>query len=234
MINRREFFGLFGWGGASWMASRFHPGKKTMIKKEEERIMAYTAKDFGRLIGMAGFSETLLKNHFTLYQGYVTNTNKSLDLQAQMLKDGKTGTPEYAEIKRRFGWEWNGMRLHELYFGNLGGSAALDPAGKLGVRLATEFGSVQAWEKDFRAAGAMRGIGWVILYLDSASGRLFNSWINEHDTGHPAGCVPLLVMDVFEHAYLTDYEIKKADYIEAFMKVICWHVAEARFSKAKV
>ncbi len=228
MINRREFFGLFGWGGAAWMASRFHPGKKTMIKKEEERIMAYTAKDFGRLIGMAGFSETLLKNHFTLYQGYVTNTNKSLDLQAQMLKDGKTGTPEYAEIKRRFGWEWNGMRLHELYFGNLGGSAALDPAGKLGVRLATEFGSVQAWEKDFRAAGAMRGIGWVILYLDSASGRLFNSWINEHDTGHPAGCVPLLVMDVFEHAFMTDYGLKKADYVEAFFKNIDWAAAAAR------
>ncbi len=227
MAKRREFLGLFGWGGTAWVASRFRfSGNQTVNK--EAKPMAYVAKDFGSLIGMAGFSETLLKNHFTLYQGYVTNTNKSLDLQAQMLKDGKTATPEFAEIKRRLGWEWNGMRLHELYFGNLGGKGGLDPAGKLGTRLAAEFGSIQDWEKDFRAAGAMRGIGWVVLYLDSASGRMFNSWINEHDTGHPAGCAPLLVMDVFEHAYMTDYGLKKADYIEAFFKNVDWAVITAR------
>jgi Fe-Mn family superoxide dismutase len=78
--------------------------------------MAYTAKDYAKLIGMDGFSETLLKNHFTLYQGYVTNTNKVLDTLAQMLKDDKAGTPEFAELKRRVGWEFNGMRLHEYYF----------------------------------------------------------------------------------------------------------------------
>ena len=94
--------------------------------------MAYTAKDYAKLIGMAGFSETLLKNHFTLYQGYVTNTNKVLDALAAMLKEGKAGAPEFAELKRRLGWEFDGMRLHEYYFENLGGKAALDPAGKLG------------------------------------------------------------------------------------------------------
>jgi hypothetical protein len=67
---------------------------------------------------MEGFSETLIKNHFTLYQGYVTNTNKAMEIMAQMLKEGKTATPEFAEIRRRFGWEFNGMRLHELYFEN--------------------------------------------------------------------------------------------------------------------
>lgn len=228
MTKRRDFLGLFGWGGAAWMTSRFRfPGKTTAAKKEEEN-MSYVAKDFGKLIGMEGFSETLLKNHFTLYQGYVTNTNKALDLLSAMLKDGRTGSPEYAEIKRRLGWEWNGMRLHELYFGNLGGKAALNPAGKLGTRLASAFGSVPDWEKDFRAAGAMRGIGWVVLYLDPASGRLFNFWINEHEAGHPAGCTPLLVMDVFEHAFMTDYGLKKADYIGAFFKNIDWAAVEAR------
>jgi len=77
--------------------------------------MSYAAKDYGKLIGIEGFSETLLKNHFTLYQGYVTNTNKVIDTIEQMLKDGKTGIPEYAELKRRLGWEFNGMRLHEYY-----------------------------------------------------------------------------------------------------------------------
>jgi len=190
--------------------------------------MAYEAKDYSKLIGMEGFSETLLKNHFTLYQGYVTNTNKLMDILASMLNEGKIGTPEYAELKRRMGWEFNGMRLHEYYFDNLGGKAAVDKSGKLAKKLAEHFGSYENWEKDFRGTGAIRGIGWVILYQDSVSGKLFNQWINEHDVGHPAGCLPILVMDVFEHAFMTDYGLKRADYIEAFFKNISWAVVEDR------
>lgn len=190
--------------------------------------MAYTANDYNNLIGMEGFSETLLKNHFTLYQGYVTNTNKLLDLLATLLRDGKVGTPEYSELKRRMGFEFNGMRLHEYYFGNLGGKVALDKAGKLGSKLAADFGSYEDWEKDFKGTGTMRGIGWTILYQDSITGKLLNFWINEHETGHPAGCSPILVMDVFEHAFITDYGLKRADYIEAFFKNINWAVVESR------
>ena len=190
--------------------------------------MAYTAKDYGKLIGMAGFSETLLKNHFTLYQGYVNNTNKLLDILAAMLKEGKVGTPEYAELKRRLGWEFDGMRLHEYYFENLGGKTALNKAGKLGQRLAQEFGSYENWEKDFKGVGTMRGIGWVVLYLDSQSDKLINQWINEHDVGHLAGCTPVLIMDVFEHAFMLDYGLKRADYIESFFKNISWEAAESR------
>ncbi len=190
--------------------------------------MAYTAKDYKSLIGMKGFSDTLLNNHFTLYQGYVTNTNKLFDALAVMLKDGKVGTPEYAELKRRLGWEFNGMRLHELYFDNLGSKAPLNKSGKLGKKLAEEFGSYENWEKDFKGTGAMRGIGWTILYQDSLSGKLMNQWINEHDTGHPAGCTPVLVLDVFEHAFMIDYGLKRADYIESFFNNINWGAAEAR------
>lgn len=191
--------------------------------------MPYAARDFGKLIGMEGFSETLLKNHFTLYQGYVANSNKVSDLLLAMPAEGKTGTPEYAELKRRFGWEWNGMRLHELYFGNLGGKGGpLDPGSKLGKAVAAEFGSVEKWEADFRAAGAMRGIGWVVLFQDRESGRLFNQWINEHDAGNLAGAVPVFVMDVFEHAFMIDYGLKRADYIAAFFKNVDWKAAESR------
>jgi Fe-Mn family superoxide dismutase len=190
--------------------------------------MPYAAKDYGKLIGLEGFSETLLKNHFTLYQGYVTNTNKVLDALSAMLAEGKAGTPEYAELKRRLGWEFNGMRLHEYYFENLGGKGALAAGGKLGKALAAEFGSVEKWEADFRAVGAMRGIGWVVLYQDTAGNRLFNQWVNEHDVGHPAGANPVLVMDVFEHAFMTDYGLKRADYIAAFFKNIDWKAVEAR------
>ena len=190
--------------------------------------MSYTAKDYSGLIGMAGFSETLLKNHFTLYQGYVTNTNKVLDALDAMLKEGKTATPEYAELKRRLGWEFNGMRLHEYYFENLGGKSGIDKGGKLAKKLEAVFGSYEMWEKDFRAVGAMRGIGWAVLYQDVVSGALINFWINEHDTGHPAGCVPLLIMDVFEHAFMIDYGLKRADYIESFFKNVNWTAADAR------
>ena len=190
--------------------------------------MAYSAKDYGKLIGMEGFSETLLKNHFTLYQGYVTNTNKVMDTLGEMAKGGKIGTPEYAELKRRLGWEFNGMRLHELYFENLGGKAALNKSGKLGKKLAEDFGSYEAWEADFKGVGSMRGIGWAVLYQDSASGALCNCWINEHDVGHLAGCHPILILDVFEHAFMIDYGLKRPDYIAAFFKNIDWKAAEGR------
>ena len=226
MLRRREFMKLAGIGGATLVSGAAIPSLASII--QEGKTMAYTAKDYAKLIGIPGFSETLLKNHFTLYQGYVTNINKVLDALAQMLKDGKTGAPEYAELKRRLGWEFNGMRLHEYYFENLGGKAGLDKAGKLAKSVAEGFGSIELWERDFRATGAMRGIGWAVLYQDPADGRLMNFWINEHDVSHPAGGRPILVMDVFEHAYMLDYGLKRADYIEAFFKVIDWQAAEAR------
>jgi Fe-Mn family superoxide dismutase len=177
---------------------------------------------------MEGFSETILKNHFTLYQGYVTNTNKLLETVGQMLKDGKTGTPEFAELKRRLGWEFNGMRLHEYYFENLGGKTSPGKSQRLIKELAENFGSYEVWEKDFKATGAMRGIGWVVLYQDQMANKLINFWINEHDVSHPAGCNPLLIMDVFEHAFMLDYGLKRADYIDAFFKNIDWSPVEAR------
>jgi Fe-Mn family superoxide dismutase len=225
-MKRRDFMAMAGVGGVAIFSGLGLPIKANF--REEERTMAYTAKDYSKLIGMPGFSETLLRNHFSLYQGYVTNTNKVLEALSQMLKDGKTGAPEFAELKRRLGWEFNGMRLHECYFENLGGKGALNPNGKLGQKMAADFGSYEAWEKDFKAVGAMRGIGWVILYQDVTNGRLINFWINEHDVGHPAGCLPILIMDVFEHAFMIDYGLKKADYIEAFFKNIDWKAVEAR------
>jgi len=190
--------------------------------------MAYAPKNYDSLLGMEGFSDTLLKNHFTLYQGYVTNTNKVHDLLVEMHKSGKTTGPDYAELKRRFGWEFNGMRLHELYFENLGGKASLNQSGKLGKKLADSFGSYEHWESDFKATAMMRGIGWVILYQDNLFGNLFNQWINEHDVGHLAGCTPILILDVFEHAFMIDYGLKRADYIASFFKNIKWEAAESR------
>ncbi len=190
--------------------------------------MSYMANDYSRLLGMQGFSEKLLNNHFTLYQGYVNNANKLMQLLDTMLKDEKAGTPEYAELKRRMGFEFNGMRLHEFYFENLGGNDKYTNYKKFIQVIENNYGSYSMWEKDFKATGMMRGIGWVILYQDDKTGRLFNQWINEHETGHFAGCTPVLVMDVFEHAFITDYGLKRADYIEAFFSNIKWDEVENR------
>jgi len=192
--------------------------------------MAYESKNFDNLLGTKGFSDTLLKNHFILYQGYVANTNKLLDLMMSMVKEGKASTLEFAELKRRFGWEFNGMRLHELYFGNMNKSnSKLDEKSKLFKKIEKQFGSYENWLSAFKSIGAMRGIGWVILYYDFEGDNLVNVWINEHDVGHLAGAKPLLIMDVFEHAYMVDYNLKKADYIESFINSIDWDAVSKRF-----
>jgi Fe-Mn family superoxide dismutase len=191
--------------------------------------MSYEAKNYDGLLGMPGFSDQLLKNHFTLYQGYVTNTNKLIDALSAMAKEGKNNTPEYAELKRRFGWEFNGMRLHELYFGNMTRShAELDKSSALAKQIEKDFESYDAWLKDFKATASMRGIGWAILYFDTSAKRLLNVWVNEHDFGHLAGAIPLLILDVFEHAYMLDYGLKKADYVEAFFRVVDWKAVASR------
>lgn len=192
--------------------------------------MAYTAKNYDHLLGTPGFSDTALKNHFTLYGGYVTNANKVADTLSEMLKSDKTGTPEYNELKRRFGWEFNGMRIHEYYFGSMkSGGASIDTTSALAKKITEDFGSWEVWEKDFKATATMRGIGWAILYYDPEANRLSNVWVNEHDLGHLGGCRILLPIDVFEHAYVTDYGLKRLDYVEAFLKAVDWAIVSQRF-----
>lgn len=184
----------------------------------------YEVKDFSRLLGMEGMSDALLNNHFTLYQGYVKQTNALFE----KFNTTEAGSPEFAELHRRFGWEWNGMRLHELYFDNLTKGGANLNEGTLKRKIDAAWGSVENWQKDFVGIGTMRGIGWAMLAYDENNDKLINIWINEHDTGHLAGVMPLLVMDVFEHAFMLDYGVKRADYINAFMASVDWHTVEER------
>lgn len=187
--------------------------------------MAYIKKDYSNLRGIEGLSEKALDTHFALYEGYVNNTNKLIDL----LDSKEPGTLEYSELQRRLGWEWNGMRLHEFYFENIvPGGSNLKSDFKLGKEITKIYGSFDNWKKNFASVGLMRGIGWVVLYYDSVAHELFNVWINEHDTGHFAGAQPILVMDVFEHAYFIDYGKDRAPYIETFMKNINWEEADRR------
>lgn len=192
--------------------------------------MTYRAKKFGHLKGLRDFSDRLLKSHLGLYEGYVKNTNHLALHLMNLVKLGKTGTMEYAELKRRFGWEFNGMRLHELYFENLTSQRVpLRKTSPLYDKLWKDFSNYGTWERGFMGVGGMRGIGWVVLTRDPASGRLFNTWLDEHDAGFLVGSTPLLVMDVFEHAYLQEFGMNRTAYVQAFMKAINWPVVEQRF-----
>lgn len=195
------------------------------------KTVSYQAKDFKDLIGMEGFSEGLLNNHFKLYQGYVSNTNKLVEQIAELPPDGTD--PKFAELNRRLGFEWDGMRLHEYYFESLGGDGKMDKSSPLAKKIAEEFGSFDNWQKSFKAVGMIRGAGWAALYLDPNSNRLLNFWIGEHHVSHPANGRLLLIMDVWEHAFMLDYQLNRKDYIEAFMRNVNWEAAEQRFSGEK-
>ena len=192
----------------------------------------YTAKDFTHLLGLTGFSDTMLTNHFTLYGGYVTNSNKFLE----KLDTVEKGSIEYNEIKRRLGWEINGIKLHEAYFGNMTKdnsgdlSSELDKNINIKNALIKSYGSLTEWEASIKRNGMMRGIGWVLLIQDSETKEIFHTWVGEHNVGHISGVKVLLVMDCWEHAYITDYGIKRADYINAFINTIDWDVVESRYN----
>jgi superoxide dismutase, Fe-Mn family len=198
------------------------------VAPEQKPKPAFEAKDFTALVGLPGFSEAILKNHFKLYQGYVKNVNTLLDKLSALVSEGKEKSPEYGELKRRFGWEYDGMVMHEYYFSNLGGTAAFDPESALYKKITADFGSFEAWKKDFLATASIRGIGWAVLYQEPKSGKLINAWINEHDCGHLAGATPILVIDVFEHAFILDYQTDRAAYLEAVWKAINWKVVAER------
>lgn len=187
---------------------------------------AYTPKNYEHLIGMPGFDNELLQTHFKLYEGYVKNTN---DLLTQL--ESLPISYEKGALRRRLGWEFDGMRLHELYFDNLGGNGKLNAKDPLYLALVAQYGSIEKWKEDFIATGMIRGIGWALLYYDPVQKKLINVWINEHDTGHFVTSSPLLIMDVFEHAYMLQYKLDKAKYIQAFFDNINWEVVSRRYVK---
>jgi len=194
----------------------------------------YEAKNFDKLVGnIKGLNDDLLKMHLKLYQGYVANANILLDKIRNLNEKGDNKSSEFAGLKRMLGWEFDGMLLHEYYFENLGGYKPLDNNDALLAQIEADYGSYDKWKSDFTATGLMRGIGWVVLYVEPKQGRLINEWINEHDVGHLAGGTPLLVMDVFEHAYITQYGLDRAKYIDVFFNNIDWNTVSKRFSAKK-
>ncbi len=197
----------------------------------------YKARSFD-LSGLEGISDETLSMHFKLYEGYVNATNQLNEQIGEILKDGKVDQeemPAYSELTRRLGFEYNGMVLHEYYFGNMTRGGSGDPGGQSAFREAAErsFGRYDLWKTDFMSVGKLRGVGWAICYLNPAAGRLSNHWISLHEHGTVAGFVPILVMDVWEHAYLLDFKpSERGDYVNAFFANIDWKTVDDRLRAA--
>jgi superoxide dismutase, Fe-Mn family len=197
--------------------------------------VVYKAKTFD-LSGLNGISDGTLAMHFKLYEGYVTNTNLLNEQIAELLKTEITPKemPIYSELVRRLGFEYNGMVLHEWYFGNMkkGGSGDPDKTSALYKAAEASFGGYENWKKSFVTIGKMRGVGWAATYQDPVTGRLSNHWINLHETGNVAGFIPILIMDVWEHAFIRDYApADRPKYIEAFFSNIDWTACNERLAK---
>ena len=193
----------------------------------------YTAKSFD-LSDLTGISNETLAMHFKLYEGYVTNTNVLNQRIADLIGSGTldpTQSAAFSELKRRFGFEYNGMVLHEYYFENMQKHGTGDPStGDQFVNVATDsFGDYDVWKADFVNTGKMRGVGWAAVYQDPSNGAISNHWINLHETGNVAGYKPILIMDVWEHAFIKDYApVDRPKYIEAFFANINWDVVNSR------
>ncbi|MGH9901560.1 MAG: superoxide dismutase [Pyrinomonadaceae bacterium] len=197
---------------------------------------SYKPKQFD-LSGLSGISDQTLEMHFKLYEGYVKETNKLTEKITEFIKDGHVDQeemPAYSELTRRLGFEYNGMVLHEYYFGNMKQGGSVDPEKNSSFFKAAgeSFGSYDIWKADFVGIGKMRGVGWAICYQDPTNGRLSNHWITLHETGNVSGFTPVLVMDVWEHAFLLDYKpAERPKYIEAFFSNIDWNSCEERLKR---
>ena len=200
------------------------------------RSEPYKARQFD-LSGLNGISDRTLEMHFKLYEGYVKETNRLNEEIQGFLAGGKVdqeAMPEYSELKRRLGFEYNGMVLHEYYFDNLTPKSNAKPSSNSTFLKASEknFGSYDVWKADFVGVGKMRGIGWAICYQDPVTQGLSNHWITLHEVGNVASFTPVLVMDVWEHAFLLDYKPSEREkYIEAFFSNIDWTAVEQRLAK---
>ena len=181
------------------------------MKKFEERKF--------KIPKLKGISEKNIEEHLKLYAGYVKNANLILEKS------------EENELQRRFSFEFNGMRNHEYFFAQFeGGSTALTTNGPLAKAIAEEWGSFETWLEKFKNLALTRGVGWAILYYDPLTKRLLNTWVDEQHIGQLNGCQTILALDMWEHAFIADYQPSgKKNYVEDFFVNLNWEVVEKNF-----
>ncbi len=196
-------------------------------------VEPYVARDFGYLLNkkLEGLSQNQLSQHMKLYQGYVKKANEI----SRKLKDVDlaSANPTYSPLRELLAeqsYALNGAVYHEYYFGNLGGKGG-EPSGDLRSAFDERFGSSAKFMDYLRAAGkSMRG--WVIVGYNTRIGRLDTFGLDLHNLLTPANVIPLVVLDVYEHAYMIDYGIDRAKYLDAFVQNLDWDIVSKRFTAA--
>lgn len=189
----------------------------------------YETKQFN--IGeLKGLSKKSLEEHLKLYEGYVKHTNLILEEI-----NSKTEL-NYAdsEMQRRLGFEFNGMKNHEIYFESLSdGSKEINKEGNLFKKIEEEFGSFENWLNKFKTLAKTRGVGWAILYFDEKQNKLLNCWVGEQHLGHFSGSKPILALDMWEHSFVFDYQPSgKGQYIEDFFENLNWSKIEDNYTSS--
>lgn len=195
--------------------------------------MTYTAKQFNPPT-LAGISEKQVKVHLALYEGYVKHTNLIMEKIAALKSSDADGNAYIiAELRRRFGFEFDGMRMHELYFAQLeAGSSKQEAGSALASAIQKKYGD-QSLEAHIREVAGSRGIGWVVVYADPSAQTLHTTFVADHEVGQLAGLPIILALDLWEHAYMVDYvPADKKNYIDAFFANLNWSVVEKRFEAA--
>lgn len=196
--------------------------------------MKFEEKKF-EIPALKGISAKNIEEHLKLYAGYVKNSNLILTMIEQYGKvDDEGGKYSVMEINRRFSFEYNGMRNHEIYFDSLvGGSNPLTAGGELAKCFDYLWGSYDKWLAEFKSIAMTRGVGWAMLYLDRKEHRLLNAWVDEQHIGQLQDCSPIIALDMWEHAFVADYQPSgKKQYIEDFFENLNWQTIEKNFYSA--
>ena len=182
---------------------------------------------------LSGISAKNIEEHLKLYAGYVKNVNLVFDKIGELGVDEEKNTYVLSEVHRRFSFEYNGVRNHEIYFNSLsGGSKPLQADSKIKKTIEEQHGSFESWLASFKNLAMTRGIGWAVLWYDKKDRRLLASWVDEQHLGQLNGCEMILALDMWEHAYYLDYiPAEKKKYIEAFFANLNWEVIEENFAK---
>ncbi len=182
---------------------------------------------------LKGISAKSIEEHIKLYEGYVKNANLIIEKMSTL--DTEKDPYTAGELFRRFSFEYNGMRNHEVYFSSLeGGPVAFNPEGKLGESLIELFGSYEIFIKEFTALALTRGIGWAVLWYDNKEEKFLASWVDEQHLGQLNGCDMILALDMWEHSYVSDYQPSgKKQYIADFFENLNWSAVEKNFFNTK-
>lgn len=182
---------------------------------------------------LMGISAKNIEEHLKLYAGYVKFANYIQNQIVELSRDSEKWAYELGELQRRFAFEYDGMRNHEIYFSSLeGGSTPLSIDGPLMSAIQKEWGTYEAFLSRMKAVAMTRGIGWAMLYQDTQSGHMLMQWVDEQHLGHLQGLKPILALDMWEHAFVYDYPTsEKKKYVEAFFENLNWKSVEGRFEQ---